>query len=112
MHSITFLDVSPVLHKANFESVVEVEEGGSLNLTVEVFNNMSLKFTDIIWSRLDDDPLPENAIVIDFVVNGINYTSLELFNLSFANDSGNYSLTAINECGSSDLSVYVNVRGM
>ena len=111
MYSITFLDVSPVLHKANFENVVEVEEGGSLNLTVGIFTNMSINFTDIIWSKLDD-PLPKNAIVIDFAVNGINYTSLELFNLSFANDSGNYSLTAINECGSSDLSVIVNVRGM
>ena len=97
------------MHKTNFEKFVEVEEGGSLNLTVEVFTNTSFT-AEILWSKLDD-PLPASAIVINFVVNGINYTSLELFNLSFANDAGNYSLIAINECGISDLNIYIDVKG-
>lgn len=101
----------PILHKANFfESFIEVEKGGSVNLTVEVFNNMSLSI-EITWSRLNGS-LPRSTLVTNFVVNRTDYTSLRLFNLSFANDTGYYSVTAINECGSSDLDVYINVTGM
>ena len=94
-----------MLDKTNFENALDVEEGGSVNLTVEVFSNMSLAAV-ITWSRLDG--LPENAVVTYYVINGLNYTSLRLTNAA-AVDTGNYSLTAINECGNSNLYVYIDV---
>ena len=96
-----------MLHKINFQNALDVEEGGSVNLTVEVFSNMSLT-AEILWSGPGD--LPENAVVTYYVINGINYTSL-YFNNTVVADTGNYSLTVMNECGGSILYVYIDVRG-
>ena len=96
-----------MLRKTNFENRLDVEEGGSVNLTVEVFSNMSLT-AEASWSRLGG--LPENAVMTHYAFNGIKYTSLLLTDTITVN-TGNYSLTVINECGSSNLYVYIIVRG-
>ena len=100
----------PVLYKTNFKEVVRKEEGNPLNLTVEILSSAPL-IGEPTWSRLDDKPLSPKTIVRNFVVNEHDYTSLGISNLSFANDSGNYSLTTTNVCGESVLTVYVDVKG-
>lgn len=99
----------PVLQRTNFEEVIKVKEGDSLNLTVEITSDLPLT-GEPTWSR-SDEPLSSEAVVRNFVVNKHNYTSLGLSNLSFANDSGNYSLTVKNLCGKSSLTVYIDVTG-
>ena len=99
-----------MLHKTNFGNALDVEEEGSVNLTVEVFSNMSLTpEIHVFWSG--PGGLPENAVVTYYVINGINYASLGFNNIVVA-DTANYSLTAMNECGSSILYVYIDVKGM
>lgn len=100
------LDAPPVLHKTNFENRLDVEEGGSVNLTVEVFSNMSAAPTKILWSG--PDGLPENTVLTHYVINGVVYISLTFTN-AVANDTGNYSFIAINECGTSNLYVYIAI---
>lgn len=95
-----------MLHKTNFENRLFVKEGESVNLTVEVFSNMSLAPAVIRWSRLDG--LPEDIVVTHYVINGVNYESLGFTN-AVANDAGNYSLVAINDCGASDLNVHIAI---
>ena len=99
----------PVLQRTNFEEIVKVKEGDSLNLTVEITSDLPLT-GEPTWSSLDE-PLSSEAVVRNFVVNKHNYTSLGLSGVSFANDSGNYSLTAKNFCGKSSLTAYVDVKG-
>ena len=90
--------------------MVEAKEGKSINLTVEILSDSPLTFGPT-WSKLDE-PLPSKAVVRNFFVGRNLYTSFGLSDLSFANDTGNYSLTTENECGESNLAVYIDVKGI
>ena len=89
--------------------MVKVQDKRSLNLTAEILSNLPL-IGEPSWSRLDGT-LFSNAIVTNFEINDHTYTSLGLFNVSFVNDTGNYSLTTQNKCGKSSLTVYIDVKG-
>lgn len=98
-----------MLYKTNFDEVVEVRKGMSLNLTVAVFTNLSLTSVPV-WSR-ENQQLYSIAVVKNFVTNEIFYTSFIIFNLSYVNDTGVYSLSVSNRCGSSSISVFIDVTG-
>ena len=107
---LLYLGIPPILHRINFEEVVKVKDGKSINLTVEILSDLPLT-GKLTWSRIDE-PLSSKDIVRNFTVDDHIYTSLGIFNVSFANDSGNYSLTAQNRCGKSSLTVYIDVEGI
>ena len=90
--------------------MVIVKDKTSLNLTVEILSNVLL-IGEPTWSRLDG-PLSTNDIVINFKVNNHIYTSLGLSDVSFVNNTGNYSLITQNKCGKSSLTVYIDVKGI
>ena len=98
----------PLIHKTNYEEVLTTEEGNSVNLTAEIVSGLPL--TDgPVWSRLDDS-LPSKAVVIDFMVENKEYSSIGISNLSFGIDSGNYSLSVSNKCGKTTSFVFINVK--
>ena len=99
----------PLIHKTNYEEVLTTEEGNSVNLTAEIVSGLPLT-NGPVWSRLDDS-LPSKAIVIDFMVENKEYSSIEISNLSFGIDGGNYSLSASNKCGKTTSFVFINVKG-
>lgn len=93
----------------NFEEVMKVIKGKSLNLTVEISSSVPL-IGEPAWIKLDE-PLSSKDVVKNFVVNKHIYSSLGFSNESFAIDTGNYSLSTKNACGTSSLSVYIDVKG-
>ena len=68
-----------------------------------------------MWSYLlghvIEIPLSFRAVVINFTIDNIIFTSLGLFNVSHTDDTGIYSLTVSNMCGNSSLIVYISVKG-
>lgn len=104
-----YLDFPPSLHKTNFNEVVEVTEGLPINLTVQVLSSLPLT-SEPVWSRMNG-VLSSSSIVINFIRDKMNFTSLGLYNVSHTNDTGIYSLTASNRCGSSSFIVYISVKG-
>ena len=100
---------SPTLKEINFDEIMIQIEGESVNLTVEVITNLSLT-ADPTWSKLDDQ-LPSKATVINYTSGNQTYSTLGLPNLTSFIDTGNYTLTASNRCGTSSTFVYMDVKG-
>ena len=46
----------------------------------------------------------------NYTIDGVIYSNLTLYELSFENNSNNYTFTAENKCGSSFVYVYIDVR--
>ncbi|XP_065920649.1 uncharacterized protein [Dysidea avara] len=101
---------SPTLKEINFDEIMIQIEGESVNLTVEVITNLSLT-ADPTWSKLDDQ-LPSKATVINYTSGNQTYSTLGLPNLTSFIDTGNYTLTASNRCGTSSTFVYMDVKGL
>ena len=79
--------------------------GRPFSLTATVVSDLNL--TSLYWSPPEYvGPLPnKTATVRHGNITTTTFTSLKNASL---NDSGNYTLTAVNECGQSSLQVYVD----
>jgi len=53
--------------------------------------------------------LPSTAVVDNYTTDGVLYSRLSLYELSFEEDSGNYTNTVKNHCGSSFAFVFIDV---
>ena len=104
------LDLPPTLQKTNFDEVVEVTEGSSINLTVQVFSSLPLN-SEPVWLKMNGILSSGNVINHIYISDAITFTSLELYNVSHTDDTGIYSLIASNRCGSSSFIVYISVKG-
>ena len=49
-------------------------------------------------------------MVDNYTTDGVLYSRLSLYELSFEDDSGNYTNIVSNQCGTSSVSVYIDVR--
>ena len=77
------------------------------NLTATIVSDLNL--TSLYWSPPEySDPLPNRTII----VHHGNVTTITFMLLRHASlgDSGNYTLTAVNECGQSSSQVHVEDR--
>jgi len=78
-----------------------------VNLTVNIDSNLPLT-SDPMWSR-DNADLPNDSYVMNYTKEGNNYTSLIIEKASYHNDEGIYYLTASNQCGTSTVSVDLDI---
>ncbi|XP_065883776.1 hemicentin-2-like isoform X2 [Dysidea avara] len=94
-------DTIPILNEFNFNEYEIVYAGGSINLTVEYSPDV-LTFK---WYRFHA-PLPPGGrrSIINYSVNGKNYSSLILSNM-IPDDWGLYIFTATGHCGTSSVNV-------
>ena len=49
-------------------------------------------------------------MVDNYTTDGVLYSRLSLYELSFDDDSGNYTNIVSNQCGTFSVSVYIDVR--
>ena len=84
-----------------------VPNGRPFNLTATVVSTLNL--TSLHWSPPGDlDPLPNKTISVH---NGsTTTTTFMLLRNAVLGDSGNYTLTAVNEYGQNSSKIYVDVH--
>ena len=99
-------DSIPVVHEYNFNEHETVFVGESVNLTVEYSQNV-LTF---LWYRVHASlPAGSRSSIINYSINGRNYSSLILSNLT-TDDWGMYVFTASNHCGTSSVNVTLDIK--
>ena len=83
--------------------------GRLFNLTATVASSLIL--TSLRWSHPAEhsNPLPNKTITVHH--GNITTTTLMLLENATLGDSGNYILTAVNECGRHSSRVYVQIIG-
>ncbi|XP_065885439.1 hemicentin-1-like isoform X2 [Dysidea avara] len=94
---------------ANFPLYVYAYEKENLTFTTTIFGNMPLSSNDIKWVGFHR-PLPSTAVVDNYTTDGILYSRLSLYELSFEDDSGNYTNIVSNQCGTSSVSVFLEAH--
>ena len=97
----------PLVDRYNFFPYILEYEGSNLTL----INTMSsdLPLSSIKWVGFHR-PLPSTAVVDNYTTDGVLYSRLSLYELSFEDDSGNYTNIVSNQCGTSSVSVYIDVK--
>ena len=79
------------------------------NLTATIVSNLNL--TSLHWSPPKSSvPKPSRTITVHH--GNLTTTTYMLLEDATLSDSGNYTLTAVNECGQSSLQVNVEVRSL
>ena len=106
--SLLVLGVPPFL-VANFPLYVYAYKKENLTFTTTIFSNMPLSSNDIKWVGFHR-PLPSTAVVDNFTTDGVLYSRLSLYELSFEDDSGNYTNIVSNQCGTSSVSVFLEAH--
>ena len=84
-------------------------EGSNLTLITTISSDLPLSSGDIKWVGFHR-PLPSTAVVDNYTTDGVLYSRLSLYELSFEDDSGNYTNIVNNQCGTSSVSVYIDVK--
>ena len=96
---------------AKFRHYFLLDEGSNITLITNITTNLPLLNGSPYWNVSNGPNLPNNAKVNNYTVNG--YSSLSLYDLSYHDDNGNYTCTAVNKCGTSFVFVYIEIiRGM
>jgi len=81
-----------------------------LTLITTISSDLPLSSGDIKWVGFHR-PLPSSAVVDNHTTDQTTFTStLSLYDLSSEDDSGNYTNNVSNQCGTSSVSVYIDVR--
>ncbi|XP_065884414.1 hemicentin-1-like isoform X2 [Dysidea avara] len=93
----------------NFNPYVLKYEGSNLTLITEISSDLPLSSGEIKWIGFHR-PLPSTAVVDNYTTDGVLYSRLSLYELSFEDDTGNYTNIVSNQCGTSSVSVYIDVR--
>ena len=102
----------PLVVRDNFRYYISITEGNNLTLITNITSELSLSSGYPVWKVINHS-LPPTAVVNNYTDGGVLHSSLSLYKLSFYDDTGNYTNTASNECGSSSVFVFIQVtKGM
>ncbi|XP_065884527.1 uncharacterized protein [Dysidea avara] len=99
----------PLVVRYNFNPYILKYEGSNLTLVTEITSDLPLSSGVIKWVGFHR-PLPSTAVVDNYTTDGVLYSRLSLYELSFEDDTGNYTNIVSNQCGASSVSVYIDVR--
>ena len=83
-------------------------EGTNINLTSVITSDLALTHGSPYWEVIGGD-LPPSARSFKYISDEMIYSKLSLYNLS-PSDTGSYTNIASNECGTSSLDVYIQVK--
>ena len=98
----------PHVYPTNFPHYMLLTEGSNRTFITNITSDLPLSSGYPTW-RVSDHDLPTNSIVQNKIIDGVLCNKLLLYDLSYYN-SGNYTITAGNECGTSLAFVYINVK--
>ena len=90
----------------NFYSTVPVKDGQSINITVNFLHNTPSCNLPVIsgqWSRINGY-MPH----LSSITNGTDFNTLAFYNIS-ASYQATYNFTAVNQCGTKFIEVYLDV---
>ena len=103
---------APLVSRENFRYYITRIEGSNITLTATVTTDLPLSSGYPVW-QVAHGMLPSNAKVDNYTIDGVLYSNLSLYNLSYYENSGNYTFTASNECGTSLVFTFIEVtKGM
>ena len=97
----------PLVSRENFHYYITITEGSNITLTATVTTDLS--FSGYPFWKVLHGMLPSTAKVDNHVIDGVIFSNLSLYNLSYYEDSGNYTCTASNECGMSSVFTFIQV---
>ena len=101
----------PHVERIDFSNYIRKNEGSNLTLTTKISSNIPLSGGYPIWVVDFRLPLPSTAVVDNYTTtDGALYNRLLLYELSFEDDTGNYTNIVSNQCGTSSVSVFIDVR--
>ena len=109
LNAVNHTGSAPHVVSDNFHHYASETEGHNLTLTTLVTSDLPLSSGYPIWGVLGDRSLPSTAVVDNYTDGGILHSRLSLYNLSYFDDSGNYTNTASNKCGTSFIFVFIQV---
>ena len=98
----------PLVSRENFRYYIAITEGSNITLTAAVTSDLPLSNGYPVW-QVVHGMLPSTAKVDNCTNDGVLYSNLSLYNLSYYDDTGNYTCTAINECGMSSVFTFIQV---
>ena len=110
LNKLSVAETPPHVERIDFFNYIRRYEGSNLTLSAKVSSNIPLLAGYPKWAVDFNLPLPSTAMVDNCTIDGTIYSNLTLYELSFENDTGNYTFTAENKCGSSFVYVYIDVR--
>ena len=99
---------APLVTRENFRCYITIPEGSNITLTAAVTTDLPLSSGYPVW-KVFHGTLPSTAKVDNYTNDGVLYSNLSLYNLSYYEDSGNYTCTASNECGMSSVFTFIQV---
>jgi len=102
------LGTSPYVESDNWSHYLYAYEKENHTLVTAIFSDLPLSSGDIKWVRFHR-PLPSTAVVDNYTTDGVLYSRLSLYELSF-DDSGNYTNIVSNQCGTSSAFGYIEVH--
>ena len=108
MQAFSYTGFPPRVYPMNFPHYLLLTEGDNRTLIANVTSDLPL-CSGPTW-RVSNHDLPPNAIVENETIDGVLCNKLLLYNLSYDYNSGNYTISAGNECGTSLAFVYINVK--
>ena len=97
----------PHVDRYNFNPYILKYERNNLTLITEITSDLPLSSGDIKWVAFHR-PLPSAAVVDNYSTDGVLYSRLSLYELSFEDDSGNYTNIVSNQCGTSSACICVH----
>ena len=104
------LGAPPQLDRYNFSSYISKYEGSNLTLVTKILSDLPLSSGDVLKRVRLHQPFPSTAVVDNYTIYEVLYSRLSLYELSFEDDTGNYTNIVSNQCGTSSVSVYIDVR--
>ena len=97
------------MYPTNFPHYILLTEGSNRTLITNITSDLPLSSGYPAWQVSNRD-LPSNAVVDNTIIDGVLCNKLLLYDLSYYYNSGNYTITAGNECGTSLAFVYIDVE--
>jgi len=108
-YTVCVLGAAPYVVRANFSPYVYAYKNENLTFITAIFSDLPSSSGDIKWVGFHR-PLPSTAVVDNYTTDGVLYSRLSLYELSFEDDSGNYTNIVSNQCGTSSVFVYLEVH--
>ena len=102
----------PHTQAVNFRPYISSSEGINITLTTKIISDFPTLFKGSVkWKVVSgiEHNLPPTSRIDNYHIGDEVYSNLSLYNLSYYDDSGNYTCTACNKCGNSSVFVYIHV---